>query len=126
MKTIKRIAAAELLLIFPGALFMTALLVRNIQPAPYETAQTAQRVVEWFSGRLILGLYVFLFGLPFAAFVIGCTTLLLGWRRDAELRKAGVGTLAAIRANPAILLIAVTTVAAGGILAIVALHVMMN
>ncbi len=127
MKTIKRlVAAAELLLIFPGVLFMTSLFVRNFQPAPYEPAQTAQRVVEWFSGRVMLGLYVLLFALPFAAFVMGCATLLLGWRRDAGLRQAGAGTLAAIRAHPAILLIAASTVAAGGILAIVAVHVMMN
>jgi hypothetical protein len=37
MNTFKRaIAAAELLLVFPAVLFMTALFVRNLQPLQYE------------------------------------------------------------------------------------------
>jgi hypothetical protein len=44
MKAIMRtVAIIELLLVFPAVLFMTAVFVRNIQPAPYEPAQTARR-----------------------------------------------------------------------------------
>jgi len=43
---------------------------------------------------------------------------------DAALRQAARGTLAAVRANLATLLIAGATPTAGGILAIVALHMM--
>jgi hypothetical protein len=125
MNTIKRtIAATELLFVFPATLFMTALFVRDIQPAQYEPAHTAVRVVEWFSARPHLGLDVFLIALPFAAFVIGCATVLRSWRGDAELRQAALKTLAAVRAHVATLLIAGATVMAGGILAIVALHMM--
>ena len=123
MNTIKRtIVAAELLLIFPAALFMTALFVRNLQPAQYEPAHTARRLVEWFSARPLLGLDVFLVALPLAAFVIGCATVLRSWRSDAELRQAALETLAPVRAHLATLLIAGATLMAGGILAIVALH----
>ena len=123
MSTIKRtIAATELLLVFPAALFMTALFVRDLQPVQYEPARTAQRLVDWFSARPLLGLYVFLIALPFAAFVIGGATVLRSWRSDAELRQAALETLAAVRAHLATLLIAGATVMAGGILAIVALH----
>jgi hypothetical protein len=124
MNAIKRtIAATELLLIFPAALFMTALFVREIQPAPYEPAQTARHLVEWFSARPFLGLDVFLIAMPFAAFVIGCATVLRTWRSDAELRQAALATIAVVRAHLATLVIAGATLMAGGILAIVALHV---
>ena len=121
--TIRRtIAATELLLVFPAALFMSALFVRNIQPAPYEPAQTARRLVEWFSGRPILGLDIFLMALPFAAFVIGCATVRHLWRSDAQLRLVALETLVAVRSQWAGLLIAGATLIAGWILAIVALH----
>jgi hypothetical protein len=123
MNTIRRsIAATELLLVFPATLFMTALFVRNLQPAQYEPAHTAGRLVEWFSARPLLGLDVFLIALPFAALVIGCATVLRSWRSDAELRQAALKTLAAVRAHSATLFIAGATLMAAGILAIVALH----
>lgn len=124
MNAIKRtLAATELLLVLPAGLFMAALFVRNLQPAPYEPAQTARRLVEWFSTRPLLGLDVFLIALPLAAFVIGCATVLRSWRSDEELREAALKTLAAVRAHLATLLIAGATLVAGGVLAIVALHV---
>jgi hypothetical protein len=123
VKTINRtIAIVELLLIFPGLLFMTALFVRNIQPPLYEPAQSARLVVHWFSTRPHLGLHVFLAGMPFAALVIGCATVLRAWRSDANLRLVALQTLAAVRSQGAAVLIFVSTLLAGGILAIVALH----
>jgi hypothetical protein len=123
MNTIKRtIATIELLLVFPAALFMTALFVRNIQPAQYEPARSAHRVVDWFAARPRFGLDVCLIALPFAALAIGGATVLRGWRRDAQLRQAALSTAAAVRAHLATLLIAGATLAAGGILGIVALH----
>jgi hypothetical protein len=123
MTTIKRIIAIlELLLVFPAALFMTALFARNVQPAPYEPAQTARRLVEWFSARPFLGLDVFLIALPFTAFVIGCATVLLSWRRDAELRQSALEALAIVRRHLAAFLIVGSTLAAGAILSIVAMH----
>ena len=125
MNAIKRtLAVTELLLVLPATLFMTALFVRNIQPAPYEPAQTARRVVEWFSTKPHLGLQVFLIAMPLAALGLGYTTVLRSWRSDEELRQAAVKTLAAARAHLATLLIAGATLVAGCVLAIVALHVM--
>lgn len=123
MNTIKRaIAATELLLIFPGTLFMSALIVRSLQPRNYEPAHTAQRLVDWFSVRPHLGLDVFLIALPLAAFAMGCATVLRSWRSDDRLRQAALETIAAVRAHLATLFIAGATVVAGGILAIVAVH----
>jgi len=124
MKIIQRtIAALELLLVFPAALFMTALFVRNVQPTQYEPAHTAQRLVDWFAARPTLGLDVFLIALPFAAFVIGGFTVWRQWRRDAQFRNSTLNALAAIHAQSAAALIAGATLVAGGILGIVALHV---
>ena len=124
MHTIRRyIATLEFLFVFPASLFMTALFLRNIQPPQYEPAQTARRLVDWFSARPHLGLDVFLIALPFAAFGIGCATVWRSWRSDAQLRHAALQALAALRAHLAAVLIVLATLIAGGILAIVALHV---
>jgi hypothetical protein len=123
MSTIRRcIATIELLLIFPGALFMLALFLREVQPPPFEPAQTARHIVDWYAARPRVGLQIFLMALPFAAFVIGCTSVFRGWRTDAQLRDAAHQTVNAIRAHLASLVIAAATLIAGGILAVVFMH----
>ncbi len=122
LSTIKRtIATTELLLIAPAALFMTALFVRNVQPEQYEPAHTAQQIVMWYGARPWT-LWVGLMALPLAVLVTGCVTVLRGWHDDTELQQAARQTLAAIRAHLATLCVAAATVAAAGVLAIVALH----
>ena len=124
MNAIRRyIATVEFLFVLPASLFMTALFLRNIQPPQYEPAQTARRLVDWFSARPLLGLDVCLIALPFTALVIGCATVVRSWRSDPQLRDAALQTLAALRAHLAAVFIVLATLIAGGILAIVALHV---
>jgi hypothetical protein len=120
----RAIAATELLLVFPATLFMAALFVRNVQPLQYEPAHTAQRIVVWYAARPHIGLWVLLIALPFVVLVTGCGTLLRSWSDEVQLRQAALQTLAAIRAHLAALLVAGATVTAGGVLAIVALHVL--
>src|SRR6201986_3741938 len=125
MKTILRsVAALELLCVFPAVLFMTALFVRNIQPLQYEPAHTAQRIVDWYAARLHLGLWVLLITLPLAVVVIGSATLMREWRRNQEFRIAALRAIGFIRSQASSILIAGATAVAGGILAIVALHVL--
>ncbi len=110
MGLVKRsVATTELLLILPAALFMTALFVRTLQPLQYEPARTAQQVVMWYAGRTWT-LWVLLIAMPISVLAIGCATLSRGWKR----------------AQPATLLVATATVTAGGILAIVILHMLAN
>jgi hypothetical protein len=120
--TRRAIAASELLLISPAVLFMTALFVRELQPLQYEPAHTAQRIVTWYAVRPRVGLWVLLMALPCVVLVTGCATLLRSWNDGAELRQAAWQTLAAMRSNLATLIIAVATLTAGGVLAIVAVH----
>jgi hypothetical protein len=117
MKIKPTIATIELLLVLPAALFMIALFLREVQPL----AQTG-RLVAWFSHHVVLGLYVFLIAMPLAAFVVGCATVLRSWRSDAEFRRATRETFTTVRAHVATLVIAGATLMAGGILAIVAMH----
>lgn len=124
MKQIKSaLALTEVLLVFPAALFMTSLFVRNIQPQQYEPAHTAQRIVDWYAGRPHIGLSVLLVALPLVVLSTGGLTLWRAWNTEAELRRAAQQILDTMRAHFATLLVAVATAAAGGILAIVALHV---
>ena len=125
MQTLKRaIAATELILIFPAALFMTALFVRNVQPLQYEPAHTAQRIVMWYAARPHVGLWVFLIALPFVVLVTGCATLLRSWNDDVQLRQAAAQAFTALRAHLAMVFVAAATLTAGGVLAIVTLHVL--
>jgi hypothetical protein len=117
MNTVRRaIATTELLLILPAALFMTALVVRMLQPLQNEPARTAERIIAWYAERQWT-LWILLIALPLAVLVTGCATLIRGDARQ---------TLAAIRAHPATLLVAAATFTAGVFLVIVLLHMLAN
>lgn len=120
----RAIAALELVLIFPAALFMTALFVRNLTPKHLEPARTAQSIVMWYAGRVHLGLWLFLMALPFVVFAVGCATVAREWAADARLRDAARQAFAAVRAHTAMFVIAATTLVSGAILAAIALHVL--
>ena len=122
-KSRRVLAALELLLIGPAALFLGALFVRNLQPLEHEPAHSSQALVQWYAQRPQVGLWLLLIVLPLVALVTGGATLLrCRWKADAALRSAAESALAAARAQLAMLLVAAATLAAGGILAIVALH----
>lgn len=118
----RSIATLEVLLVVPATLFMIALFLRNVQPAPYEPAQTARHLVDWFAARSLIGLDLFLIALPFAALVIGAGTTVRTWRSDPQFRQVAAVMLAAFRAHLSSLLIAAATLVAGAILSIVVLH----
>lgn len=98
---------------------MIALFLREVQPL----AQTGL-LVDWFSHHVVLGLYVFLVAMPLAAFIAGTVILLRSWRGDSEFRKAAQELFAAVRAHIASLLVMGTTVMAGAILVLVAMHML--
>lgn len=127
MRTLIRIVAAtQLALIFPAALFMTAVLVGAGDAPQYDLARIAQRVVMWYSARMWT-LWLLLLALPFAVLVIGCATLLRRWNRDVELPQAARQSLAMMVPAPvATLFVAGTTLTSTGILAIVVLHMLAN
>jgi hypothetical protein len=126
MDTNRRIiAATELVLIFPAALFMTAVVTRHLQPLQYEPARTAQQIVMWYSVRYWT-LWVLLIGLPFAALLTGCGTLLRNWNRGPDLQEPARLPSAAIRSDLATPIIAAATLSAGALLVVVAVHMLAN
>ncbi len=102
---------------------MTALFVRSIQPLQFEPAHTAQKIVDWYAARPQVGLWGLLIALPLTVLVTGGVTLFARWKAEPELRKTAEQALAELRIHLATLLLAGATLLAGGILTIVALHV---
>ena len=102
---------------------MTALLLRSLQPQQYEPAHSAQQVVMWYAARM-WSLWILLLALPIAVLVAGCATLVRSWKRDTALLQAARQSLVEIRAHFATLVVVGATLTAGGILAIVVLHML--
>ena len=126
MRTLTRVVAAmQLALIFPAALFLTSVLVAAGDAPQYDLARIAQRIVIWYSARMWT-LWLLLLALPFAVLVTGCTTLLRSWNHDVELPHAARQSLSMIPAPLATLFVAGTTLTSAGILAIVVLHMLAN
>ncbi len=120
----RAVAVIEVLLLSPAALFMAALVLRNL-PLQYQLGHSAQQLVMWYAGR-VWTLWVLLLALPLTVLVTGCATLAHSWNREIALPD-GAGQLPGIaRAHFATLLVALTTLAAAGILAIVVLHMLAN
>jgi hypothetical protein len=117
----RAIATTELVLILPAALFMTALVVRTLQPFGDEPALTAERIVMWYAERQWT-LWILLIALPLAVLVTGCSTLMQSTLMGNDARQ----TIATIRALPSTLLVAAATLAAGVFLVVVALHMLAN
>jgi hypothetical protein len=93
-------------------------------PLQYQPAHTAERIVTWYAVRPRISLWGLLIALPLAVLVTGCGTLLRSWSDEVELRQATRQTLAAISAHLATVLVAGATLTAGGVLAIVVLHIL--
>ncbi len=126
MRTLTRlIAALQLALIFPAALFLAAVLVGTGGAPQYGLAHVAQRIVTWYSARMWT-LWLLLLALPLAVLVTGCATLLRSWNQGAELPHPARPSLATIPAPLATLFVAGMTLISAGILAIVVLHMVAN
>lgn len=118
-RMIRIIAVTDLMLILPASLFLLAVTARHIGPLAYP----AQQIVIWYATRFWT-LWVLMITLPLTALLIGCVTLLMNGR--AKERQTIRQRLAAIRKSVPLLIIAVSIFAAGAILAIVALHMLLN
>lgn len=112
------VAVLDFALIFPASLFMAALVIRNLPL--HEMANGAQWIVMWYAGRLWT-LWMLLLALPFVVLITGSVTLFAAGSRMSNTAQQ---PLAVIRAQPAIVFIALLTVYAAGILVIVVLHML--
>jgi hypothetical protein len=117
------IAATQLVLVVPAALFMTAVLVAAGDAPKYDLARVAQRIVIWYSGRMWT-LWLLLLALPCVVLIAGSATLLAAWNRGIEVPHSARQSLATIQTPLATLGVAGTTLASAAILAIVVLHML--
>lgn len=122
---IRAVAAMQLALIFPAALFLTAFFVSAGHNPQYDLGGIAQGVVMWYSARMWT-LPLLLMDLPLAALITGCGTLLRSWNHDGKLPPPTRRLLSMIPAPLATLIVAWATLTSAGILAIVALHTLAN
>jgi len=119
------IAAIQLVVIFPGALFLTAVVARDLQLLQYEPAHIAQEIITWYSDRHWT-LWALLIGLPFAALLNGGIVLLRNSNDGTDEGQIVEQTFAVIRTQLPTQIIAATTLAAGLILTVVILHMLAN
>ncbi len=113
-------AVLDFVLLFPAALFMAALIVRNLPL--HEMATSAQRIVMWYAGRLWT-LWVLLLALPLAVLMTGGVVLFRNW---IEMPNAARPRLALIWDEPTALFVVGLTFTAAGILVVVVLHMLAN
>src|SRR5579871_423583 len=109
----RAVAAAQLALIFPAALFLAAVCVGIGDPPQYDLAVFARALVKWYAARMWT-LWVLLLALPLAVLLAGCAAIATRWKDE------GVPTTFPT------LLVAGTTMVSACILAIVVLHMAAN
>jgi len=102
------VAAVDALLMFPAALFLSAVGLRHVFPAGSEAAHAAQDIVMWYAGKGWT-LWILLVALPVGVFGAGCAVLPMAERR-----------------TPATLIVDVATGGAAISLAVVVAHMLAN
>jgi len=110
-------AVLDFALLFPAALFMAALIVRNLPL--HEMATGTQRIVMWYAER-IWTLWVLLLALPLAVLMNG-GLVLVGNRVEMPARQR-----LAFLCEPGALVVVGLTVIATSILIVVVLHMLAN
>jgi hypothetical protein len=113
----RTIAALDVLLLLPAALFMGSLVMREFGSG------TAHRIVMWYAGR-VWTLWILLIALPLVALLTGAATLVKDWSAEGKLRQVVRQPLTVLRTELALVVIAAATLVAAGILAIVMLHML--
>jgi len=126
MNSVKRIIAmAEVVLIFPAALFISALAVRGWRLPQSDPTGTAHQIVKWYTVRSWT-FPVLLVRLPCVVLVTGCAALLWIWYDGRASRKTAPQADDPPRVNASTLVIAATTLTAGYILAVIAMQTLIN
>jgi len=121
----RTIALLEIPLLFPAVLFMTALIVRSLPPPPSALVVSAGKIVRWYADR-VWTLWILLGCLPISSLSLGCVTLLRTWKDGGIDGPKARQQPPAVRLRPATLIVAAETLISGAILAVVAVHVLMN
>ena len=121
----RALAAAHLLLISPAVLFLVAVIVERLQSLQTKPVHTAQHIVMWYAERMWT-LWILLLSLPLLVLISGCISLLRDSSGSAHVDSLPRKVLAGLHPAGARTSVAVTTVTAAVIVAVVVLHMLAN
>ena len=121
------IAFTEWVMILPATIFVSAAILRLLQPGQYEPAHTSWAIFNWTIAHISAkGAAVLFMGLPTLAIVLGCGMLARTWRNDEEFRADMKASLAFLRRYVSVVFLTAATVLAVGILAFAVAHVIVG
>jgi hypothetical protein len=122
-RSLRYVTLGGWLMVLPGAIFLTAAVLRLLQPAEYEPARTSWAIVEW-TVRSVTGAWttVLFFGLPGLAAIAGGATLVRTWRRDERLRTDMTSAAASLWRHRVTVLLGGAVVVGLGIMVLVVGH----
>lgn len=121
--SLRYVTLAGWLMVLPAAIFLTAAILRLLQPVEYEPARMSWWIVEW-TVCSVRGPWTTLlfFGLPGLAAVAGGATLVRTWRRDERLRMDMASAAASLWRHRATVLLGGAVVVALGVMVLVVGH----
>lgn len=118
------LAVSEWLLVLPATLFLTAAVLRQLQPRQFEPARTSWAIFAWTTTHISqAGAGLLFLALPALALVAGCVGIVRAWRTSVILRQDTVAALTSLRRNLAVAILGTGTMLAAGILAAVIAHI---
>lgn len=134
MQTVRRsripvlpVVIAEWLMIVPATIFVSAAILRLLQPSQYEPALTSWAIFNWTITHISSnGAAILFMGLPALASVVGCAMLARTWRDSEECRAYVKASLGFLRQHASVVFLAGATVLAGAILAFAVIHVIVG
>lgn len=111
------------LLVLPATVFLTAAILRLLQPREYEPARTSWIIVDWTVRNVSRSeASILLMGLPALAALIGFATLLRTWRSDETLRLDATAVAGALWRHRVTVLLGAAAILAMAIVALVIGH----
>ena len=124
-RTLALASVVAALLVLPAVTFLSAALVRSLQPVEYQPARAAQAVFDWFAALPSPAVGLLLWLAPAAALVVAVTAAGRRLRTDASARADLVAFLEGWRRilhQPALVLAALALVASAGVLGFAIVH----
>ena len=120
-------ALAGWLLVLPATFFLAVGALRWLQPRQFQPARACWIIFEWARTHVTrLDAAVIFLGLPMIALTVGGGTLWREWRKNQALRQDVAGALAILRRQLGTFCLAAAVLLAGGILALVADHLIVG
>jgi hypothetical protein len=121
--SLRLVTFIEWLMVLPATVFLTAAVLRLLQPPEYEPARTSWVIVGWTVRNISRsGAAVLLLGLPALVALVGGAALALNWRTDETLRRDATAIAATIWRHGVVVWLGAAAVLAVAIVVLVVGH----